>query len=118
LGTPRGQRRSIAAVKAANPADRSPEDSAMADDDKPETKSTTEFGRTMAGAAGRTAQDAGEFVQEASRDVGRAMKQAGQAVADQGEAAVEWVKARPVTSLAIGAAVGALIGFWIGRGTR
>lgn len=90
----------------------------MADDDRPEKKSGTEFGRTMAGAAGRAAQDVGEYAQDSSRDVGRAVKQAGQAVVDQGEAAFEWVKARPVTSLAIGAAVGALIGFWIGRRTR
>ena len=87
----------------------------MANDDNSEKRPGTEFGRTMAGSAGQAVHGTGDAVQEAARDVGRAVKNAGETVVVQGEAMVEWVKARPMTSLAIGAVIGTVIGYCLGR---
>jgi ElaB/YqjD/DUF883 family membrane-anchored ribosome-binding protein len=72
----------------------------------------TELGRTLGGAAqAKSAPDTLAGAREMAENVGRA-------VTEQGEAVVEWIKARPVTSVAIGAAVAVLIGIVIGRNTR
>jgi hypothetical protein len=47
----------------------------------------------------------------APRDVADALEQ-------QGEAAVEWIRARPLTSTALGVALGVALGIVIGRQTR
>jgi hypothetical protein len=62
----------------------------------------TELGRTYGGAANAPSRRnlAGEFPDRA---------------AEQLEGAVEWMKARPVTSAAIGLGIGVLIGLAVGR---
>lgn len=66
----------------------------------------TELGRTYAGAAG---------ARQPARDIAAEF---GERATAQGEAAVEWMKAHPVTSAAIGLGIGVLIGMAIGRGVR
>ena len=72
-------------------------------------KTNTEIGRIYGGAAKSLARPTGPAA---------ATENVGHAVQKQGEALVEWIKARPVTSFAIGAAVGALIGVAIGLRIR
>jgi ElaB/YqjD/DUF883 family membrane-anchored ribosome-binding protein len=66
----------------------------------------TELGRTYGGAARASVPRrdiAGEF---------------GERAAAGGEAAIEWMQARPVASVAIGLALGVLIGLAFGRSIR
>jgi hypothetical protein len=71
-----------------------------------QTGSKTELERTYGGAA-RAAAPRRDLVGEF-----------GERAAAEGEAAVAWMKARPITSAAIGFGLGMLIGLALGRSIR